>query len=146
MLARRPLSEGEVALRLARKGYAEGDVLPTLARLRELRLLDDASLCRQLVRTYQEGRRYGPLKIAWKLAARRFPRDLLEEALREGSSPDAVAEAAAGALGKKFRGGIPPGRDGAVKAYRFLAGRGFPPDACRNAIGRRLAENSEGEG
>jgi len=146
MLVRRPLSEGEVALRLARKGYTEADVLPALARLRELRLLDDASLCRQLVRTYQEARRYGPAKIAWTLARRRFPRDLVEDALREGSSPVAVAETAAAALGKRFRGGIPPGREGAAKAYRFLAGRGFPPDACRAAIGRRLAENSEGDG
>jgi SOS response regulatory protein OraA/RecX len=146
MLARRPLSEGEVALRLARKGYGEAEVLPALARLRELRLLDDAALCRQLVRSYQEGRRYGPAKIAWTLAARRFPRDLVEDALREGASPDAVAETAAAALGKRFRGGIPPGREGAAKAYRFLAGRGFPPDVCRNAIGRRLAENSEGDG
>ncbi len=146
MLARRPLSEGEVALRLARKGCIEADVLRALARLRELRLLDDAALCRQLVRTYQQGRRYGPAKIAWKLAARRFPRGLVEEALREEASPDAVAAAAVAALAKKFRGGIPPGREGEAKAYRFLAGRGFPPDACRNAIGRRSADYSEGDG
>jgi len=146
MLARRPLSEGEVALRLARKGAAEADVATVLSRLRELGLLDDAALCRQLVRTYQEGRRYGPAKIAWKLAARRFPRDLVDEALRAGATPGAVAEAAAAALRKKFRGGIPPEREGAAKAYRFLAGRGFPPDVCRNAIGRRRAEDSEGDG
>jgi len=146
MLARRPLSEGEVALRLARKGFADAEVAPVLARLRELRLLDDAVLCRQLVRSYQEGRRYGPAKIAWKLLARRFPRDLVDEALRAGATPDAVAEAAAAALRKKFPGGIPRGREVAAKAYRFLAGRGFPPEICRNAIGRRSAEDSEGEG
>jgi SOS response regulatory protein OraA/RecX len=146
MLARRPLSEGEVALRLARKGCAESEISSTLARLRELRLLDDAVLCRQLVRIYREERGYGPAKIAWKLAARRFSRDLVDLAVREGCSPGVVTEAAAAALRKKFRGAIPPGREGAARAYRFLAGRGFPPDACRNAIGRRWTENTEGDG
>ncbi|MBE0602895.1 MAG: RecX family transcriptional regulator, partial [Deltaproteobacteria bacterium] len=105
MLARRPLSEGEVALRLIRKGHAESDIPPVLARLRELRLIDDPSLCRQLVRSYREGRMYGPAKIAWKLAARGFPRPLVEESLREECTPEGVAAAAARALGKKYRGG-----------------------------------------
>ncbi len=145
MLARRSLSEGEVAIRLIRKGHAEADVPSVLARLRDLRLLDDEALCRQLVRSYREGRMYGPAKIAWKLAARGFPRPLVEEALKEECPPEGVAAAAAQALSKKFRGGIPPGREGAAKAYRFLAGRGFPPDACRKAVGRRMAENQEGD-
>ncbi len=145
MLARRSLSEGEVAFRLMRKGHPESEVLPVLARLRDLRLLDDAALCRQLVRSYREGRMYGPAKIAWKLASRRFPRDLVEESLREDSSPERVADAAAQALRKKYRGGIPTGREAAAKAYRFLAGRGFPPDVCRKAVGRRAAYLSEGD-
>jgi len=86
------MSEGEVALRLARKGVAEGEIPAVLSRLRELGLLEDAALCRRLARSYQEDRRYGPAKIAWKLASRRFSRDLVEEALREVASPRAVAE------------------------------------------------------
>ena len=38
-----------------------------------------------------------------------------------------------------------PGREGAAKAYRFLAGRGFPPDACRAAVGRGRTELSQGD-
>jgi SOS response regulatory protein OraA/RecX len=145
MLARRPLSEGEVALRLIRKGHPEACVPPVLARLRDLRLLDDAALCRQLARSWREGRMYGPAKIAWKLSARLFPRHVIEEALREECPAGEVEEAAALALRKKFRGGIPAGREGAAKAYRFLAGRGFPPDACRKAVGRRIAVIEEGD-
>jgi len=145
MLERRPLSEGEVALRLARKGVGEGEIAAVIARLRAQGLLEDAGLCRRLARSYQEERRYGPAKIAWKLASRRFPRELIEEALREVASPPAVSEAAAQALRKKFREGIPPGREGAAKAYRFLAGRGFPPDACRAAVGRRRTELPQGD-
>lgn len=145
MLERRPLSEGEVALRLARKGVGEGEIAAVIPRLRAQGLLEDAVLCRRLARSYQEERRYGPTKIAWKLASRRFPRELVEEALREVASPPAVSEAAAQALRKKFREGIPPGREGAAKAYRFLAGRGFPPDACRAAVGRRRTESPQGD-
>jgi regulatory protein len=145
MLARRPLSEGEVALRLSGKGVPEPVVAGTVARLRELGLLDDAALCRQLARIYLENRRYGPAKIARSLAARRFPRDLVEAALREVASGDGVAGAAAAALRKKYRGGIPPGRENAARAYRFLAGRGFPPEACRAAVGRRASDTPEGE-
>jgi regulatory protein len=145
MLARRPLSEGEVTERLARKEVPESAVPPVLARLRELGLLDDPALCRQLVRSYREGRSYGPAKIAWKLASRGFPRPLIEEAMRDECAPDAVEEAAAQALRKRYRGGVPPGREGAAKAYRFLAGRGFPPNVCRKAIGPRRTENPEGD-
>jgi len=145
MLARRPLSEGEVALRLAGKGVTEPEVAAALSLLRELGLLDDPGLCRQLAGSYQEGRRYGPAKIARALAVRRFPRELVEATVREVASPGAVAEAARRALQKRFREGIPPGREGAAKAYRFLAGRGFPPDTCRAAIGRRRSEFPEGD-
>ncbi len=134
-----------MALRLARKGVAEGEIPAILSRLRGLGLLEDAALCRRLARSYQEDRRYGPAKIAWKLASRRFSRDLVEEALREVASPGAVADAAAVALRKKFREGVPQGREGAAKAYRFLAGRGFPPDACRAAVGRDRTESSQGD-
>ena len=145
MLARRPLSEGEVAIRLAGKGVPPPEVSRTVARLRELRLLDDESLCRQLARSWQEGRRYGPAKIARNLAARRFPRGMVEAALREVASASAVAEAAVAALRKRFRDGIPPGRENAARAYRFLAGRGFPPDVCRDAVGLRDFRNPEGD-
>ena len=145
MLARRPLSEGEVALRLAGKGVPEPEVAGTVARLRELGLLDDAALCRQLAGSWQDARRYGPAKIARNLAARRFPRGLVEAVLREVAPADAVAVAAAAALRKKFMGGIPPGRENAARAYRFLAGRGFPPEVCRAAVGRRASDTPEGD-
>ena len=145
MLSRRPLSEWEVADRLARKEVPEAAIPPVLARLRELGLVDDPALCRQLVRSYGEARGYGPMKIAWKLAARGFRRPVVEEAMREECDPEDVAESAERTLRKKYRGGIPPGREGAAKAYRFLASRGFPPNVCRQAVGRRRTEEPEGD-
>jgi len=140
ILARRPLSEGEVTVRLLRKKIPESAIPPVLARLRDLGLLDDPALCRQLVRSYRETRIYGPVKIAWKLISRGFMRSVVEEAMREECAEDDVATAAVLALRKKYPGGIPPGRESALKAYRFLARRGFPPEVCRRAVGERRTE------
>ena len=144
MLSRRALSEGEIRDRLFRKGFAETDAGSALVRLRELGLADDRALCGQLARHYRCDRQMGPRKIAWTLGSRKFPRELVEEALR-GIGPEEEYSAALGALRRKFRGGVPPGREGAAKAYRFLAGRGFPPDTCRRAIRARSADFDEGE-
>jgi len=145
MLARRALSEGEIRGRLAKKGFPDGPAQAAILRLRELGLADDPKLCGQLVRYYRETRGYGPAKIAWTLRTRGFPRELIEDSVRRGCSPEEEIADAAAALRKKFRGGLPPGREGAARAYRFLAGRGFSPDACRRAVGRMPKDIHEGE-
>ena len=130
---------------MLRKKIPESAIPPVLARLRDNGLLNDPDLCRQSVRSYLENRVYGPIKIAWKLTSRGFPRSLIEEAMREVCLEEDVSAAAVLALRKKFRDGIPPGREGASKAYRFLAGRGFPPEVCRLAIGGSRTTYTEGE-
>jgi regulatory protein len=146
MLSRRALSEGEIRERLAGKGFPHAEIAAAVRRLRELGLADDAKLCVQLVRSYREARGYGSAKISWALKARRFPPALVEETLRGSSSGEEELSAASAALRKKFRGGLPPGREGAGRAYRFLAGRGFSPGTCRTAIGGFLDDIQEGEG
>lgn len=145
MLSRRSLSEGEIRERLAGKGFPDGQASGVIRRLRELGLADDAKLCGQLVRTYRESRGYGAAKIAWTLRARKIPRALVEEALRNSSSGDEEREAASAALRKRFRDGIPSGREAAAKAFRFLAGRGFSPDTIRKALAGHAADIKEGE-
>lgn len=145
MLSRRALSEGEIRVRLIRKGFTEPEAESALGRLRELGLADDRSLCGRLARYYRCERRIGPRRIAAMLAVRRFPRGLVEEALGR-IRPDEEMSAARAALAKKFREGIPPGREAAAKAYRFLAGRGFSPEICREAIRGGPADIEEGEG
>lgn len=146
MLSRRSLSEGEIRERLSKKGFHDDEAAGVIRRLRELGLADDPKLCDHLVRSYRDTRGYGSGKIAWALRARRFPPGLVEEALRNSSSAEEELAAASAALRKKFRGVPSPGREGAAKAFRFLAGRGFPPDACRKAIGFFFADIQEGEG
>ena len=127
MLSRRDLSEGEIRERLSVKGHSPAGAQAAIRRLRELGLVNDGELCARLVRSYRETRGYGSGKIAWALRARRFPASLIEETVREFSSAEEELAAASAALRKKFRGGFPPGREGAARAYRFLAGRGFTP-------------------
>jgi regulatory protein len=146
MLSRRGLSEGEIQDRLGKKGYDPGETSAAVRRLQELGLVDDPKLCAQLARSYRESRGYGSAKIAWALRTRRFPLALIEETLRGFSSEEEELAAASAALRKKFRAGISPGREGAARAYRFLAGRGFPPGTCRRAIGGLSFDIQEGEG
>ncbi len=146
MLARRALSEGEIGSRLAAKGVTEVQAAAAVRRLAELGLVDDRSLCLQLAHSYRDVRRYGPRKIAGALRLRKFPDAMVEEVLREVSSPAQDQAAAEAALRKRFRDGLPQGREGAAKAYRFLAGRGFGPDACRQAIRGLSRDIEEGEG
>lgn len=145
MLARRALSEGEIRDRLVKRGFPEPRASEVICRLRELGLADDPGLCARLALDYRETRGYGPAKIAWTLRARRFPRELVEESVRYSCPPEEEAAAASAVLNKKFRGGLPQGREGAARAYRFLAGRGFSPGACRRAVGRLPKDIREGE-
>ncbi|MBI5419566.1 MAG: regulatory protein RecX [Deltaproteobacteria bacterium] len=145
MLSRRALSEGEIRDKLSDRGFASAQAEAAIRRLRELGLVDDRKLCAQLARSYRESRRYGPVKISWTLRARRFPPDLVEEVLKGSSSEEDEVAAAMAALRKKFRGEIPSGRQGAAKAYRFLAMRGFLPETCRRAIGGPGRDIQEGE-
>ncbi len=144
MLSRRALSENEIRARLGEKGYTGAEVEAAVVRLGELGLVDDRSLCAHLVRSYRDGRGYGPLKIAAALRARAFPGEIVAAALRETTGEE-IQAAAEAALRRRFRGGIPPGREGAARAYRFLAGRGFLPETCRKAVGRRATDNPQGE-
>ncbi|MGA6994426.1 MAG: regulatory protein RecX [Candidatus Deferrimicrobiaceae bacterium] len=146
MLSRRALSEGEIRLRLAAKGFTEAQANDALIRLRELSLVDDPALCANLARRYRDVRRLGPRRIAGALLVRRFPRDLVEQSVRAVSRPEEEQAAAAAALAKKFRGDIPEGREGAAKAYRFLFRRGFSPGTCRQAIRALSDDIVEGEG
>ena len=142
MLSRRALSEGEIRFRLEAKGFTEAQAALVLHRLRELCLVDDQALCENLARTYRDARGMGPRRIAGALRLRKLPRDLVEQTVRALFRPGEELDTAVSALGKKFRNGIPEGRAGAAKAFRYLSGRGFSPQICRQAI-RGLSDDIE---
>ncbi|HEY3489620.1 MAG TPA: regulatory protein RecX [Candidatus Deferrimicrobiaceae bacterium] len=143
MLSRRAVSEGELLRRLSEKGFSAAEAEAVVSRLRELGLADDRKLCEGLVRVYRESRRYGRAKILMALRRRLIPADLIDDVVRVLSGGDEELDAASAALSKKFREGIPPGREGISKAYRFLASRGFSLETCRRALGKKLTENDD---
>ncbi len=108
--------------------------------------MDDHVLCANLARRYRDIRRLGPGGITGALLVRKFPRELVEQAVRAVSGPDEELAAATAALAKRFRGSIPEGREGAARAFRFLSRRGFSPETCRQAIRKMSDDNVEGEG
>ena len=146
MLSRRSVSEGELLRRLAENGFDSPDLESTLSRLRELGMVDDRKLCEGLVRVYRESRRYGRAKIVMTLRRRLVPQDIVLDVVRGMSGGDEEILAASAALSKKFREGIPPGREGTAKAFRFLAARGFSLETCRKALAIRSIENEFSEG
>ncbi len=146
MLSRCAVSEAELLRRLSEKGFNRPDSEAAVSRLRELGLADDRKLCEGLVRVYRESRRYGRAKILMALRRRLVPPDIIEDVVRGMSGGDEEILAASAALSKKFREGIPPGREGTAKAFRFLASRGFSIETCRRALGKRSDETEQTEG
>jgi len=138
LLARRALSEGEIGERLAARGFSEGEIAAARERLRELGLVDDRDLALRLARSLRDARGAGPLKVAAALRRRLIPRSLAEEAVRAAFAEGEEFRAAAAALGRRWRGAVLEDRKEAARAYRFLAGRGFSPEACRRAVAERF--------
>lgn len=151
MLSRRALSEGEIQARLAARGYPAAEIPAVVARLAELGLVDDRDLAMRLARSYREGRRFGPARIARALRDRLIPLPLVEEAVRRACPPEEEVRAAEEALRaeealqKKWKEGALRDRRQAARAFRFLGGRGFSPEACRRAIASLRFDIPEGE-
>src|SRR5512138_243946 len=80
LLKYRRRSEAEMTSRLKRKGFSDEVVQPTVARLRELGLLNDEDLARDWVR-YRREAGEGERKIRQKLLERGLSRPLVDETI-----------------------------------------------------------------
>lgn len=133
-LAARPRSEAEVRRRLQRAGATPAAVDRAIARLLELRYLDDAAFA--IGRAADLARRgYGPRAIEARLAA---------AGVRGAPASDGAARAvgdevalARAALERRLRGRAFAALERAEQArlLRWLVGRGFSPGAARAACG-----------
>jgi regulatory protein len=83
LLARRGRSSKELSNRLKDKGFSPETIRQTIERLEELGYLDDLRLARSLARYLLETRPSGRKRLAWELAQRGFPKELIHEALEE---------------------------------------------------------------
>jgi regulatory protein len=127
MLARAALTESGLRDRLVAKGYQPATAERTVARCRELGYVSDERLALDWARALR-ARGAGSIRIAAELEARGLAETLIASAVetsREGESETAWARRALERAGERDR----------ARAWRFLAGRGFPEDVVVDLLG-----------
>jgi SOS response regulatory protein OraA/RecX len=130
LLARRPLTAGELEARLVAMGYQARTASEVVARARELRWLDDDLLAHDRARALR-ARGAGPLRIAADLEARGLPSALVAAAIdasREGQEETAWARRALEAAGLVRALST-------ARSWRLLLQRGFPEDVAARLLG-----------
>jgi len=136
MLARRALTRAEVAEKLVRRvGPDTRDAV--LARLEELRLLDDRGLAERIAHDGLVRRGFGRHRIRSELVRRGVEPAVAEDAIGrvfEGEAERAAAETALARFRKRrARGRFTPQKEAAAE-FRHLIGRGFPAGLVRDLL------------
>ncbi len=132
-IARRARSEAEVRRRLIRAGSDLEVIDRVIARLMELRYLDDASFARARARGLAS-RGFGPRAVAFKLAGAGVGKEVAAGSIEEAYGDTEVSLARAALerrlRGRSFRSLEPKERD---RLLRWLASRGFSARAIYGA-------------
>jgi regulatory protein len=142
LLKFRGRSEKEMGERLRKKGFEAETAASTVARLKELKLVDDAALARQWTEGARRAGR-GEGRIRQDLWKRGIPRDIIALALAgasEGAGP-AEIDRARDALSRRLKRMKTDGLDRGALYRRlagFLARQGFSPDVARDALNEAL--------
>ncbi len=135
-LAYRPRTEHEVRQKLLRSDYAEDVVESVIARLHELRYLDDATYAHDYVRSRFASRGYGPRRLQTELRRRGVRPALIEAALDEFIGADDALDAARTHAAKRWprlaKEEDPFKRR--KKLTDFLLRRGFGYDTVRRVV------------
>lgn len=130
-LGHRARSEGEIRARLARDEWSETVIVPVLARLRELKLVDDADFAQNWVENRGRSRPRGARALQQELRQKGVARETIEESL-----PDAAQEIQNALLALQKTARKWEALDEKIarqKALEFLARRGFGFGAARDA-------------
>jgi SOS response regulatory protein OraA/RecX len=154
-LEARPRAEAEVRAKLLRLGYRTELVEDAVARLVELRYLDDDAFARSWVDSRDRTSPRGEHALRAELARKGVGRDVIDEVLGERRDDAALRarlqgaevpvsadqEAAERLLAKRLASVLrePDLRRRRQKAYALLARHGFSPDVCASASRTALA-------
>lgn len=138
MLARRDYATEEAATKLARYGYRTQEINTVIARAQEARFLNDDRFARTFIEE-RKRRGWGRRKIELELSRRGIRLDDIPDYPDAFFDPDEDAQRAFDALA---RCAIP--RERAFdKLMRKLMQKGFSYSVARDAVTRRLSDNSE---
>lgn len=136
LLTRRDHTRWELAAKLRFKGFGAGDVTRAIDRLDELGYLNDARTAR-IMAEHLLRKGYGILRIRYSLGQKGLGDEAIDKALICCGDDVAQVQHARCVLEKKRlrleREADPVKRY--QRAYRFLAGRGFPAGIIRQTIG-----------
>ena len=130
-VSRSNLSEFELVSRLERKEYPQDEIREALRKMLEYGYVDDHKVVDSLMRKAQRDCR-GPRWLESYLFKKRIPEEVGREAieaLRESSAKLAIQLLETRINKSKAREALSK-----EKLYRFLAGRGFYPDAINAAF------------
>ena len=128
-------SHAEVERHLGKQGFAEDLVATTLATLVARHIVDDDSLAERRAEELMLRRGAGRLKVAHELTRRGLTDTVVDRAIAgvlEGRSEVALGRAA---LERRFGSEPPASRSERAKAFRFLLGRGHPPEIVSEILG-----------
>ena len=134
-LGRRTRSVREMETYLERKGVAAAVRSQVIRDFLRVGLLDDRALARDWVERRTAGSPWGRRALASRLAARGVAADVIAGVLDEmlaGDAEDRLCRRAATERCARL-GRVPPAkrRD---RLYRYLLGRGFPPETVRDVV------------
>ena len=142
LLSVRALSETELSQKLHTAGFPEDEIMEAVATCRRLHYIDDTQLAAdytELLRMRNTGSRV----IRQRLIRRGLGEAIIDRQLPEEDSETADSEAARRALDYKWRllAKENDPRKKREKAFRYLAGKGFPP----GLIFRLISEQEQTE-
>jgi regulatory protein len=133
LLAIRPRTEIEIRSRLAKAGHDDDLIEQAVARLVEMKLIDDLEFAHRWVEERRRTRPRGAVALRAELRAKGVPEEVAEQAIAESAAgEEALATELAAALVPKVA--HRPLRDQAARLHARLLRRGFAPDVCDDAV------------
>ena len=143
LLSLRALSEAELTTKLRDAGFPGDEIAETIEVCRSRRYIDDSMLAEDYTSLLRM-RNTGSRLIRQKLIKRGLGKEIVDRELPEVSSESAELEDAMRALDYKWRmlSRESDLRKKREKAFRYLAGRGFPP----GLIFELLADKTSSDG
>ena len=147
-LARKPLTEAEVARRLAARGHPPAAVATALERLRERGYLNDSELAFDYIVLRAERLGHGPERLIGDLVERGVSPEVAEAAWKTAVDREAVApvELLRRQIRRRMPGGAGHDRKSRARVYNALLRAGFDGALVRRELETyRVASDPSGE-
>ncbi len=126
LCARSEQCSADIEKKLEKMHLPPGEGRRIMAKLKEMKFVDDARFARAYAHDKLEYQLWGRIKISRGLWAKRIPREMIDDAL-DALDPEVYRKVAARVVASKMRqlGDEIFTREGRDKILRFAMGRGF---------------------